>query len=194
MDVSPDRRWKSMVRVSSRLTVDDHGIWFDGGARDARLKVIQLVGVAALAVPIAQYTQEGHLPLSTVAALVLVAGGAGGASAALWYYSQRYVGELALLPPDYQRARISVLDFWGRREDIVCNVSDMMPPLKGMTAGELAAAAQHTFLPLDVINLRQFVLSLRHGRLVDRPRLFALLSGTEISEEMEPSCARSRNQ
>lgn len=45
--------------------------------------------------------------------------GAGAASTALWYYSRRYVGELALLhgqPGTPPRVRISVLDFWGNRE------------------------------------------------------------------------------
>lgn len=45
--------------------------------------------------------------------------GAGVASGALWYYSRRYVGELALLPGRAgapPRLRLSVLDFWGNRE------------------------------------------------------------------------------
>lgn len=46
--------------------------------------------------------------------------GAGVASGALWYYSRRYVGELALLPSadpgQPPRVRLSVLDFWGNRE------------------------------------------------------------------------------
>ena len=46
--------------------------------------------------------------------------GAGAASAALWYYSRRYLGELALLPSEEAgqppRVRLSVLDFWGNRE------------------------------------------------------------------------------
>ena len=32
------------------------------------------------------------------------------------FFGGRYVGELALLPPDGNRVRISVLDFWGRRQ------------------------------------------------------------------------------
>lgn len=42
--------------------------------------------------------------------------GCAAASACLWYYSRRYVGELSLLPPNRCVARFSVLDFWGNRE------------------------------------------------------------------------------
>lgn len=34
----------------------------------------------------------------------------------IWYYSGRYVGELALLLPGRTTVRFSVLDFWGNRE------------------------------------------------------------------------------
>lgn len=37
-------------------------------------------------------------------------------SCCLWYYSRRYVGEMALMMPDAQRVRFSVLDFFGNRE------------------------------------------------------------------------------
>ena len=37
-------------------------------------------------------------------------------SCCLWYYSRRYVGEMAVMLPDAQRVRFSVLDFWGNRE------------------------------------------------------------------------------
>ena len=34
----------------------------------------------------------------------------------IWYYSGRYVGEMALLLPERSSVRFSVLDFWGNRE------------------------------------------------------------------------------
>ena len=40
------------------------------------------------------------------------------ASTTLWYYSRRYVGELALRPDRPGRITVSVLDFWGNREVI----------------------------------------------------------------------------
>lgn len=51
-----------------------------------------------------------------VLALTALAGGMVAASCCLWYYSRRYVGEMALMMPDAQRVRFSVLDFWGNRE------------------------------------------------------------------------------
>jgi hypothetical protein len=49
-------------------------------------------------------------------ALTALAGGLVAASCCLWYYSRRYVGEMALMMPDAERVRFSVLDFWGNRE------------------------------------------------------------------------------
>ncbi len=46
--------------------------------------------------------------------------GSGVASSTLWFFSRRYVGELAALPPaglgGAARLRFSVLDFWGNRQ------------------------------------------------------------------------------
>lgn len=46
--------------------------------------------------------------------------GSGVASTTLWFFSRRYVGELAALPPagpgGPARLRFSVLDFWGNRQ------------------------------------------------------------------------------
>lgn len=67
---------------------------------------------------------QGIEPCSSVRLQVVMASalvvGAGVASATLWYYCRRYVGELALLPSaapgQPPRVRLSVLDFWGNRE------------------------------------------------------------------------------
>lgn len=48
--------------------------------------------------------------------MTAVVGGAGAASAALWYYSRRYVGEMALVGPNLNHIQLSVVDFWGSRE------------------------------------------------------------------------------
>jgi hypothetical protein len=84
------------------------------------LKVFQLAGIAALAIPINTFLATGSVSgTQGVMAAALVVG-AGAASTTLWYFSRRYVGELALLPAGQagqpQRLRISVLDFWGHRE------------------------------------------------------------------------------
>ena len=50
-------------------------------------------------------------------------------------------------------------------------------PVAGLTREDLEALASRAFVPLDVVGARQFVVSLRHGELVDRERLFDVLSG-----------------
>jgi hypothetical protein len=84
------------------------------------MKVFQLAGIAALAVPINTFLATGSVAGTQVVMASALVVGAGAASSALWYYSRRYVGELALLfphqPEQPPRLRISVLDFWGNRE------------------------------------------------------------------------------
>jgi hypothetical protein len=66
---------------------------------------------------------------AVIASALLV--GSGVASTALWYYSRRYVGELALLRDTAGRptaARFSVLDFWGNRE-VLRDWSDCRAPV-----------------------------------------------------------------
>lgn len=183
--LNPDSNPKSELHKKVKATepvVLYRGKWMRTFRLLVRLKVIQLIGVATLALPIAEYTQEGHLSIGTIVAVGGVVGGAVIASGALWYYSQRYIGELALLPPNLCKVRISVLDFWGNRQDIIIARSSVVPPLKDMSKGELALAAKQTLLPFDVIGLRQFVLSIRHGRLLERSLLIGLLDGTLDSE------------
>ena len=43
--------------------------------------------------------------------------GCGFASTTLWWFSQRYIGELSLVGPHL--LRFSVLDFWGHRQVIM---------------------------------------------------------------------------
>lgn len=53
------------------------------------------------------------LQIGVAGALLL---GCGVASTTLWYYSRRYVGELALYHSRPGTATFSVLDFWGNRQ------------------------------------------------------------------------------
>ena len=132
-------------------------------------------GIGAAAVPLAAYASgEALPPLASAGLAALFAGasreksgsrgvgrrsvpspppsaGAGAASGALWYYSRRYVGELALLGPPgaQQRVRISTLDFWGAREETVVPRAAVTPPLPAARREELRAAAAAPVLPLD---------------------------------------------
>ena len=64
------------------------------------------------------WVQGNVSSIQTVMATALVVGCAT-ASVTLWYFSRRYVGELALLrgkPGSPSKLCFSVLDFWGNRE------------------------------------------------------------------------------
>ncbi|GJP29834.1 hypothetical protein CLOM_g19927 [Closterium sp. NIES-68] len=173
-----------------------------------RLKVAQLVGVASLAVPIAAWTQGASLSLGTSLAVGAVVGGAGAASACLWFYSSRYVGEMALVRKaagghaaagggggdagggggggvdgEQWHVCISTLDFWGNRENLTLPLSAIAPPLKGLSQHHLRAIAQQSFVPLDVPSHRQFVLSIRHGRIPNLPLLLGVLKGDDDWEK-----------
>lgn len=108
--------------------------------------MFQLVGIAALAVPINTFLATGHVASTQAVMASALVMGAGVASGALWFYSRRYVGELALLsgsqPGQPPRLRISVLDFWGKRE-----VSERVCLSPGMLAGRWLLRL-HVELPL----------------------------------------------
>ncbi|CAI5968575.1 unnamed protein product [Closterium sp. NIES-65] len=76
---------------------------------------------------------QASLPLGTSVAVAAVVGGAAAASACLWFYSSRYVGEMALIKApaaaaaaaaagngdgngQQWRVCLSTLDFWGNRD------------------------------------------------------------------------------
>lgn len=71
--------------------------------------------------------------------------------------------------------------FRGHRVDSDVDAEDLVPPLSRdlprEAVEELAAAM---FVPLDVVGSHQHILSLRHGDLRDKERLFALLSGEAV--------------
>lgn len=145
-----------------------------------RIKIFQLTGVAALAIPITTFLSQGEVsPIQAVIASALLIG-SGVASTALWYYSRRYVGELALLrDPQGQptAARFSVLDFWGHRENNDVPLEDVVPPLQGVLPQVRAVMLREALIPIDVEGDRQYFLSLRYGLLLNKPLLLALLEG-----------------
>jgi hypothetical protein len=69
------------------------------------------------------------------------------------------------------------MDFWGHRVDKDFDPADVLPPLRDLPADALGEMASQMFVPLDVVGSHQHVLSLRHGDLKDKKRLFALLTG-----------------
>jgi len=133
--------------------------------------------------------------------------GAIGCSFALQEFSNRYVGELALLSSsdssssssspssnssitsvDVERKlRISSMDFWGNRiETVVKYPDDVEAPMRNVPESSYGEVAEATFLPLDVYldeekrEKKQFMVSLRHGNLLDKKMLLDVLSGKEL--------------
>lgn len=145
-----------------------------------RLKVFQLAGIAALAIPVNTFLATGSVASTQAVMASALVVGAGVASGALWYYSRRYVGELALLPGRAgapPRLRLSVLDFWGNREDNDVPLGRLVAPLAELPEAAAAAALRDPLLPVDVEGDRQYFLSLRYGRVEQPALLRALLRG-----------------
>lgn len=124
LPLSPPCRVAALTASPSALLAAPHSLL------PHRLKVFQLGGIAALAVPINTFLATGEVAGTQAVMAAALVVGASVASGALWYYSRRYLGELALLPPaapgQPPRLRLSVLDFWGNRE--VRGVGGLPPP------------------------------------------------------------------
>jgi hypothetical protein len=181
-------------QATTTTTLDKQVLYRGRGIRTFRLlvraKVFQLSGIAALAIPLNTVFTGGSIsPLHATIAASLVLG-SGVASAALWYYSRRYLGEVALVQrtikggsgeagnaEDAPALRLSTLDFWGNREETHAALEDVIPPLAGLTPAAWLAAAYEPVLPLEVAGDRKYILSLRYGHIVDREGLMALLQG-----------------
>eukprot|EP00899_Mesostigma_viride_P000867 jgi/Mesvir1/10781/Mv13838-RA.1 len=134
---------------------------------------------------------EGNLSTHQTMLIAATVGGSALASATLWFYSRRYVGEMALFcppgvpqgppgarpPPRPTAVRFSVLDFWGRRENVDVDIGLIQPPFKGHTRAALARLAQLPFVLVPVAGHREFLISLRFGELRQRDILFDILYG-----------------
>ncbi len=73
------------------------------------------MGCAGVALAVATVATAPEAGAADVGAALALAASCCAASSALWYYSRRYVGELALLRGG-SAVRFSVLDFWGNRQ------------------------------------------------------------------------------
>ena len=99
---------------------------------------------------------------------VLMAGvvvvGSGVATTALWFFSQRYVGELAALPAaapgGAERLCFSVLDFWGKRQARP-GPSPFHTQCEGRLAAKLAASAALRLLLLSADSVTELQVCLR---------------------------------
>ena len=178
------------------------GPWLQVFRLLVRAKVTQLAAAGAAAAPLVAWN-TGHTlsGLETVGVGALCVG-ASAASGALWYYSRRYVGQLAVVQPG-DRVCISTLDFWGRRSDLEVPRLDIKPPFPGLTPEQLkVAVALQPMVPLEgvsdgassggcatiglthhathhphpVLGQRQFIVFPRHGHVLHSAELARLLS------------------
>ena len=83
-----------------------------------------------------------------------------------------------------KKLRISSMDFWGNRiETVVKYPEAVKAPLRNVPESSYGEVAEATFLPLDVYldeekrEKKQFMVSLRHGKLIDKKKLLDVLSG-----------------
>ena len=186
-----------------------------------RFKLFQVFSIGAVSTPMLLLFGGGGVGGGSDAAAVIEnasastqmlfasasAFGAIGCSFALQEFSNRYVGELALLSSsdssssssssprsssitsaDVERKlRISSMDFWGNRiETVVKYPDDVDAPMRNVPESSYGEVAEATFLPLDVYldeekrEKKQFMVSLRHGNLLDKKMLLDVLSGKEL--------------
>jgi len=158
-----------------------------------RFKIFQLAGVGAASAPLSAALNNDPMSMTTCGAVAAVVGGSAACSLSLQYYASRYVGELSLVrveSGDETLVRVSTMDFWGSRSDADVRVSQIAPPLQDLPRSAYRDIASQMFVPLEVRDkarrggggtvVKQHVLSLRHGNLMDKKRLFQLLTGEAV--------------
>lgn len=157
------RTWKARAHrtAASDVEVIYRCAWIRPIRLVVRLKILQLCGVMAAMVPLSAAMSERKVDATTVLVSAGVVVGAAVASLAMWYYSRRFVGELALVGRR-THLRVSTLDFWGRRQDEAWNLASWIPPYARRTAATTSDALRRTTLvPLEVSGGRQYLLAWR---------------------------------
>lgn len=123
------------------------GPWLRAFRMLVRMKIAQLTAAGAAVTPLVAWNAGEPLGALDLVGLSALFVGATAASGTLWYYSRRYVGELALVGP---RVRISTLDFWGNRSDLEVLRRDIKPPFPGLTPAQLREAMKmQQIVPLE---------------------------------------------
>ena len=143
-----------------------------------RVKVLQLTGIAGLAIPIATVAQGGTLTNPMILGMGTLSGAACLAMGTLYYFGQRYIGELAILH-ESEQARFSVIDFWGNRQDRLVHLSDIDPPFHQASQAKVKQLTHKLFRSMQVVEppARSYLLSLRHGHISDKDEMMRLLRG-----------------
>ncbi len=71
-------------------------------------------------------------------------------------------------------------DTRARAQEHVVRADEVIPPMEGLGRAAAAALADRPFVPITVAGDRQFFVSLRYGRVLDRPRMLRLLTGAGV--------------
>ena len=68
-------------------------------------------------------------------------------------------------------------------QDNIVPAGRLIAPLQGCSQTQLTEIAEQTLLPIDVEGDRQYILSLRHGHLVNKQKLMEVLKGRLSREQ-----------
>ena len=70
-------------------------------------------------------------------------------------------------------------------QDTFVSLSDLVPPLRGLTPAGVHQMALQPLVPVQVDGLRQFYVSLRHGFLTDKNGLLDILRGEHALQKQQ---------
>ena len=62
-------------------------------------------------------------------------------------------------------------------QDSTISIDRLIPPLQNLSNAELQEIAKEPVIPFNIAEDRQYLISIRHGVLVDKNRLMSLLKG-----------------
>jgi hypothetical protein len=79
------------------------------------------------------------------------------------------------------------------RQDVDAPLASVRPPFKGVRQDEVRRVCSQTLFPVDVEGDRQFYLSARHGKVVEKRHLMALLDGS-LQQQLGGQAAKHSSQ
>jgi len=125
-----------------------------------RAKIFQLAGFGSVALA-GSLLAAGDLSPTDAALLAALTAGCAGSAFSLWYYSSRYVGELALaLPAGRRTLCVSALDFWGNRADAQFDARRLAAVVRGggrTRRDEVERLTSQVLFPVNVVPLAEVV-------------------------------------
>ena len=152
-----------------------------------KFKIAQLATIGSFASPALAFAAGSDASAVANAAALGASASAALCALCVQYYASRYVGELAIGRDRHGRevARVSTMDFWGARVDDVVDFADIVPPLAQCDDARVRAISMLTFIPLEVRGKRTYVVSLRHGRMVDGAAMLRVCRGARANDELK---------